>query len=75
MKEKPPGVTSYGLAILVGLPFTAVGLFCLVTIILIPLGAILLLIGSLPLYLVDRRKLKWIMRDQPLETDEVKPWE
>ena len=75
MKEKPPGVISYGLAFLVGMPFTAVGLFCLVTIILIPVGAILLVLGSLPLYLVDRRRFKWLTRDQPLKTDEVKPWE
>jgi hypothetical protein len=65
-------------AILVGLPFVVAGLFCCFTIILSPLGIVLFILGALPLYFVDKRRLQWILRDQPLpreEGDEERSWE
>ena len=78
--DKPSGaetfLASIG-AIVIGLPFAALGLIlCFSTIGIIP-GAILIAISGIPLFLVQdravRRKVKYEWRDHPLSEEEP-PW-
>jgi hypothetical protein len=70
------GIVFTTLSFVVGAPFTLAGLgLCFTGIFLLP-GLILLVLGALPLVWVERQKLKYKLRDQPLEEEDVeKPWE
>lgn len=75
--RSPKGIVLVTLSFIVGAPFTLVGLgLCITGIFLIP-GLILLVLGALPFYWLQRQILKYKLRDRPLEEEgEVdKPWE
>jgi hypothetical protein len=64
-------------AIIIGMPIVAIGLIlCLSVIGIIP-GIILIVLGSTPLFIVQKRsiehKVAWQLRDHPLD-DTPPPW-
>jgi uncharacterized membrane protein YccF (DUF307 family) len=65
-------------AIIIGLPFMTVGLFLCLTVIGIPVGLPLMVLGSLPFAYVQRQRSKqlvaWEFRPRPMDNMEEKPW-
>lgn len=73
-KVRPPGMLSHGIALAVGMPFALAGLLCCITLVLAPIGVILLILSGLPLSLVCMRRTAWNLRDQPLQNEVSPPW-
>jgi len=78
--DKPSGnetvLKSCG-AIIIGIPIVAVGIIICFSVIGIVPGLILIVLGSVPLFVIQKRsidrKVAWELRDHPLD-DTPPPW-